>query len=211
MVCTKCKADKPLSGFYKRNSEKNIYHVQCKLCQKAVGEIYNLNNKEKIDARSRSPKNKERVSLWHKQNRAENGDELNAKNKIYCLENRDKINKRKSAKDRERYNTDPMFRLTNILRKRMIQAFKSQSWRKNGSSEFLIGIDFKKAFAHIESLFTEGMSWDLMGYKIHIDHIIPVTAFNLLIEEAQLMCFNYKNLRPMWDKANFEKKRQSFR
>ena len=36
-------------------------------------------------------------------------------------------------------------------------------------------------------------------------HIIPVSSFNLLDEEEQKKCFNYKNLQPLWAEENLSK------
>lgn len=61
---------------------------------------------------------------------------------------------------------------------------------------------------HLESLFTEGMSWDNWGYgndKWNIDHIIPCSAFDLTKPEQQKQCFNYLNQQPMWQIDNFKK------
>lgn len=56
--------------------------------------------------------------------------------------------------------------------------------------------EFKK---YIESLWTEGMSWDNYGYKgWTIDHINPVNRFDLSIEEDRYRCYNKFNLQPMW-------------
>ena len=38
-----------------------------------------------------------------------------------------------------------------------------------------------------------------------IDHIIPVSVFNLVLESDQLKCFHYSNLQPLWAKENKEK------
>lgn len=51
------------------------------------------------------------------------------------------------------------------------------------------------------------MSWDTMFYqeRIHIDHYIPVEAFDLTNNEEAKVCFNWKNLRPEWDNINNSK------
>jgi len=45
----------------------------------------------------------------------------------------------------------------------------------------------------------------LKNGEIHIDHIIPCEVFDLTIKEHQLVCFNYKNLQPLWSKDNLSK------
>jgi len=59
---------------------------------------------------------------------------------------------------------------------------------------------------HLESQFAEGMSWSDYGvFGWHVDHIIPCAAFNLSRKDHQMICFNYRNLRPLWSHENEEK------
>lgn len=56
--------------------------------------------------------------------------------------------------------------------------------------------------------FEPGMTWDNLGKgegKWQIDHIIPCSYFDLTKEENQRICFNYRNLQPLWAKDNLEK------
>lgn len=39
----------------------------------------------------------------------------------------------------------------------------------------------------------------------HIDHIIPCSAFDLSEDSEQRICFNYKNMQPLWQKDNLKK------
>ena len=57
--------------------------------------------------------------------------------------------------------------------------------------------------------FEPGMTWDNLGKgegKWQIDHIIPCSYFDLTKEENQRICFNYRNLQPLWAKENNSKK-----
>jgi len=50
------------------------------------------------------------------------------------------------------------------------------------------------------------MTWDNYGYYgWHIDHIKPCASFDLVDEEEQRKCFNYRNLQPLWSGDNFAK------
>ena len=81
--------------------------------------------------------------------------------------------------------------------------------KKNTKTQILLGTNYKTARAHIESLFQPGMTWENHGIgwdKWHIDHIIPCSAFDLKCPVQQLACCHYKNLQPLWQKDNYEKR-----
>lgn len=52
------------------------------------------------------------------------------------------------------------------------------------------------------------MTWDNYGNgdnKWNIDHIIPISKFNLSIESEQFKAFHYTNCQPLWHKFNIKK------
>ena len=50
------------------------------------------------------------------------------------------------------------------------------------------------------------MSWDNYGRDgWHVDHIRSCASCDLNDEEQQLVCFNWRNLRPMWAAENISK------
>ena len=51
------------------------------------------------------------------------------------------------------------------------------------------------------------MSWELMGKYIHIDHIIPITAFNFetYTDIDFKRCWSLSNLQPMYAFENKSK------
>jgi hypothetical protein len=63
---------------------------------------------------------------------------------------------------------------------------------------------------HIESQFTEGMTWANHGIgvgKWNFDHIEGCNTFDLSLEADRLVCWNYKNIRPMWHGDHVKKSR----
>ena len=64
----------------------------------------------------------------------------------------------------------------------------------------------EELYNHLESQFTEGMSWDNMG-EWHIDHIRPVASFNYTTTECEdfKKCWALNNLQPLWAKDNMSK------
>lgn len=59
---------------------------------------------------------------------------------------------------------------------------------------------------HLERQFKGRMSWAaFLAGKIHIDHIVPLSSFDLSDEREFRAAWALSNLRPMWAKANLEK------
>ena len=111
-------------------------------------------------------------------------------------------NNNKHVKDRKL--RDPGFRVLINLRGRLGAAMRGDS--KDATTRELVGIDIEGLLAHLESQFTEGMSWDSYGRDgWHIDHIKPCALFDLADPEQQRECFHYTNLQPLWAEENLSK------
>ena len=62
--------------------------------------------------------------------------------------------------------------------------------------------DFKM---YLEDQFTSDMSWDNHGTVWHIDHILPLAAFELQHSEEIAVACHYTNLQPLLAADNFSK------
>ena len=73
--------------------------------------------------------------------------------------------------------------------------------------EYLVGYTVEQLKKHLEKQFVEDMSWENYG-KWHIDHKIPVSAFNYEKPEDEdfKRCWDLKNLQPLWAADNHKKK-----
>jgi hypothetical protein len=70
----------------------------------------------------------------------------------------------------------------------------------------LIGCDRETFISHIEKQFTEGMTWQNYGLKgWHVDHILPLSSFDLTIEDEVKKACHFTNLQPLWWQDNLEK------
>lgn len=103
---------------------------------------------------------------------------------------------------RENPNVAVALRLRNHVRK----SLNRQSAFKESHLNEILGIsvpEFRKVFF---SKFQRGMTVeDFMSGKIHIDHIIPVSSFDLTNPTEQKRAFHYTNLQPLWASENIMK------
>lgn len=109
--------------------------------------------------------------------------------------------------NRKQRETKPEAKLRHNIRNRIKRAFKGNY--QSGSAIQLIGCSVEEVKKYLESQFLPGMSWENYG-EWHIDHIIPLSAFNLSNEEEAKKACNYKNLQPLWAKDNLEKSNKIF-
>lgn len=125
--------------------------------------------------------------------------------RLRYMRNREKVIKRVIARQRERYATDPQYALYCRLRSRIRYAVRACKQSKLLRTMRLTGCTKQQLALHIESQFQEGMSWENKD-DWHIDHIVPISAFDLADLEQQKCAFHYTNLRPLWAKDNRKKK-----
>lgn len=130
------------------------------------------------------------------------------RHRLYQQSEKGKIVHRKastkwSAKKRKE---SPQFKLTLQLRNRVKNAIKTG--HRSGSAVKDLGCTVKECIEHIESLFTSGMNWENHGRgknKWHIDHITPLSSFDLTDREQFLRACHFTNLQPLWQTDNLKK------
>lgn len=138
----------------------------------------------------------------HKDYYQKNRERLLENDKLYRTENKNSLSQ--YASERRRSNND--IRLKQNLRSRIRHAIV-----KRGHSALAIeylGCDIDTAVTHIESLFSDNMSWGNYGSgkdKWNIDHIAPISSFDLEDTQHLLLACHYLNLQPMWYLDNIRK------
>jgi len=97
-------------------------------------------------------------------------------------------------------------RVRSNLSNRIRAVMKRQGRAKNAPTLRFLGCTVKQLRERIESMFDSRMSWENYGlYGWHIDHIIPMSAFDLNKPDHRDLCCNYLNLRPLWWDENLSK------
>lgn len=212
-TCSKCYSLKPLTEFYKMKQSRDGLRPDCKECHKKNKRDYYQDNREaKINYAEEYYNNnkdhlKECKKEWYhnnieychdrrKQYYEDHKEELSEKRKIYNANNKDKINKYY----RNRYNNNPVCRLIENHRKRIKDALKNNS--KCSSSIDLLGCS--------QEFYYNWISWQL-PYEItleefktnyHIDHVRPLSSFDMSIPENQYTGFNWMNCQPLLIEKN---------
>lgn len=132
--------------------------------------------------------------------RLENKKRLDKYFKEYGQENREKISKRSI----NRYRTNIQHNLAVSLRNRLYMALKRGD--KTGSAVDDLGCSIKEFKKYLESKFTDGMNWKNKGRGgWHLDHIIPLSSFDLTNRDEFLEACHYTNIQPLWEKDNLIK------
>ncbi len=177
-ICKRCDEEKNISEFpHKKN--------YCRLCQNWFCRDYKRRNREKISA-------------YNKEYKGDHKDEICDYNADYSIKNRDQIQKRQTAQHRERKLVDKNYDLACKYRTYL------NSFLKNKSKAFekYLGCDHKTFLDWLKFNFDDNMTLENYGEVWHLDHVIPVSYFDLTDENKILECFNWSNIRPLHKLAN---------
>lgn len=200
-ICSKCKEEKKVCEFGKDSSRINGLSYLCKICLSKKSNNYRERNREKVleSYKDYSIKNKEIIREKRKIRDSKNYDKISEYRKKYFTENRIYF----YELEKKKRKTDILFKMTGNMRKRINSFLKIKQMNKNNSTFEIIGCSPEFLKEHIEKQFIEGMSWDLLGKYIHIDHIIPLSSAKTE-EEVYELCY-YTNLQPLWAEDNLKK------
>ena len=113
------------------------------------------------------------------------------------------LNQRISMRYMDRYRNEPDFHLKERLARTLRNCLTKNQYRFSKS----LGYHTRDVKQHIESQFTEAMSWEAFcDGAIHVDHIIPKVYFNHSIEREVVDCWSLANLQPLWAADNWSKR-----
>lgn len=147
-------------------------------------------------------KNKDKVAATAKRFRERHKDEVRAIKAAYYQREKPRI----IAQLNHRFLTDIRFRIEMTIRGRIRKALRIQKAIKAKRMLELLGCTLEEFRVHIQSLFTDGMSWEkVLAGDIHVDHLRPIRAFNLLDPREQEKAFHFSNQGPKWKTHNLSK------
>tara|TARA_B100000427_G_C15242549_1_gene478440 strand:- start:147 stop:662 length:516 start_codon:yes stop_codon:yes gene_type:complete len=160
----------------------------------------------KKNKRETDPKYKEKDIIYNEKYKS-SGRRKEVSDKRYN-EKKEIIIKQCIQYNNKKYKTDPSFRIISIQRRRIAKIIQStlKGTAYINSRVELIGCTPLELKAYIEKQFLDGMTWNNYGLKTwHIDHIKPISKYNLTDPEDIKNAFNYKNLQPLWASDNLSK------
>jgi hypothetical protein len=187
-TCKYCKNVLPIEDFYVSyisSKEEKIYKSSCKTCHKNQSKRWILNNPEQQQQirKKYNLKNVEKIREY-----SQNYDSKEVQ-KTYYNKNKNKFLDYK----KKRRKTDPIFKLTENIRKRIYAALKINRKEKLK----YLGCSIEEYKLYLEKQFDENMNWENYGTYWEIDHINPLFSFNLSQEEKIFEAFYYSNTRPL--------------
>jgi len=185
-------------------------------CQKCYGkEWYQLNKTSKVQKTRKKQYyqlNKEKIISYKNEYTTQNPKKVKKwKQKWYqlnkhCLKNRTEYLKKYRS---QRRKNDIVFKIKENLRTRTRNALTRGT--KGGSAVHDLGCSINKLKIKLQLKFHrnsrgkhEYMSWNNYG-EWHIDHIRPLSSFDLTDRKQFLIACHYSNLQPMWAKDNLKK------
>lgn len=230
-ICRKCKLDKDINEFSKKNTSKDGKQNICKYCDKQESKKWKENNKEKVKLQRERylKKNPEKLKEYQKEYQKKwakkNPEKVKLKRKKYNLKNCEKNkeycnlwrqnnpdykktynenNREKNWEYEKKRRKNVLVKLACNIRCRVKNFLKSKNINKTNKTFNIVGCSPELLKEHLEKQFTEGMSWDNHGrFGWHIDHIIPLSSANT-DEEIYKLC-HYTNLQPLWAFDNLTK------
>jgi hypothetical protein len=172
----------------------------CKQCKKE----YLIQNRERLSANQRERHTNPKVRQQKQEYRKKNEKALALKQREYNL--RPDVRQRKYSRDKQRRENDINYYLAGILRRRVLNAI--HGGYKSGSAVRDLGCSIPELKIWLENQFLPGMLWENRGKgdgRWNIDHILPLSKFDLTDREQFLKVCHYTNLQPLWEKDNLIK------
>lgn len=167
----------------------------CKGCRNKKGRDYKKQNRDTVNAYARRYRLTEKRQAF-----------INKYMKLYRRKHRSKLLEQQKRYQNNRVKTDIEYHIRKNLRGRLSNAVKHG--HKKGSAVKDLGCSISEFKLYLESKFVMGMTWNNYGRTNgcwQIDHILPLTKFDLTDREQLLRACHYTNLQPLWKIDNIKK------
>lgn len=195
--CNTCNQTKPITCFIRKR-------LLCKDCNNQNRRIrYQTNEEHRAKLINMATIFKHNKVVERQKIKQEEQEKIGIDNKkcLYCdtikLKTCFRYNRLK-CKDCERDN--PVDKLKRIVRSRIHISLKS---KKNHTIEYL-GCDYNNYLQWLLG-YDEKYNMENRGKEWHIDHVIPLSKFDLDNEDEHVIAFNWRNTMPLSVKENLSK------
>jgi hypothetical protein len=207
-TCIECGSNETTGNWHTNKIGEYVcskcYNIKWKKDNKNYIKQYNRDWKEQNEEYHKNwyKDHKTQKNLYNKQWRISQAEHIKEYTKQYRIKNKDNLNN----KIKNRTQNDINFKLKCNLRNRLYQAIKNNT--KAGSAVRDLGCsisDFKK---YIESKFKPGMTWENWGNgkdKWNLDHIVPLSWFDLTNIDQFIVACRWDNYQPLWWMDNIKK------
>ena len=203
--CTKCNIDKPFTDFHKNKKSKDGYTFSCKQCTKS----YYKNNKESRDEYQKQyyQENKDEQYLKNRERYLNNKERYDETTNKWREKNKERLRERQRKYMKEYRQKSLSYRLRDNIGHYIYNALQGT---KSGSYKKYLGCSIKEYKLYLEQQFNENMNWENYGTYWEIDHINPISSFNLLEENEAKQAFHFTNTQPLTIEENRKKSNKSF-
>ena len=201
----------PLDNFFKDKKSKNKHAFICKICSVKRESIWRALNPDKVKIRGKEnyQKHKEEIKLRARASHYKNKEKNNLRAKQWKGEHKEEVREY----ERKKFKEDLNYRTKKALRSRLNKAIKNNLKVGSAVRDMCCSID--EMLKMFEPMYENNPFHPILGKmcrenygKINgvsgweIDHIIPLSAFDLTDREQFLKAVHYSNLRPMWSEQN---------
>lgn len=176
-----------------------------------MGEAMEITEARRAYIREYCKKNREKLNARQREYRAKDVEKYRQYRRTYSIQNPEKTKeyRKKTYANNPDYHKnrvihDVQYRLSKNLRCRLYRALERNF--KAGSAVKDLGCSVAEFKDYLESMFKDGMSWDNYGRGgWHIDHIRPLSSFDLTNREEVVIACHYTNMQPLWAAENIRK------
>lgn len=148
--------------------------------------------------------NKEKKNLTVSAYRVKKADWYRTYQNLYKAANRDRLREMSRISYNHKYQNDLSYFLKKRIRNRTNDVLRNILNNKPCSFTASLGCSGEQLVIYIESQFTVGMSWQNRS-QWHIDHVKPLSLYDLGDEAQFKQACHYTNLQPLWAIDNLKK------
>lgn len=195
MICARCDADITENCFrtYKNGSKRSI----CKKCDNDADKEY-----KKSKRRTRQESTLVQCSRCEQTKALKEFAKLKKYDKKICA----LCYPQYVSECKTQWCADERKRNANYRIKKSLAARLRTVLRKETTTMTYIGCNVQFLREWLAYNFTPEMNWDNYGTYWFIDHVIPISKFDLTNSKQTLICWNWTNLMPVTFKYNCSKK-----